>query len=142
MEYQAWYAAVKNAGGVPVTWPFSKGIYADYYGQPAARWDIARYVELFGSDVIDPNAVQQTTLDNSYAYVLAPEGTSAGAPHTMTAFEEAQNTAFTALDAGAGLLGLPSLSSVSNFLKATGWIGLALGLGVALVYAESHRPKK
>ena len=69
--YARWAASVEQLGGVATNWPFGTGLYAKYYGQPAARFDVATYATLYNAGRIDANAPQQTNGASTYAYVLA-----------------------------------------------------------------------
>lgn len=69
--FAQWAASVEQLGGVPTNWPFQSGLYGRYYGQPAARFDVATYANVANAGGIDMNAPQQTTANNQYVYVLA-----------------------------------------------------------------------
>lgn len=69
--FAQWAATVEQLGGVATAWPFQSGLYARYYGQPAARFDATTYANLANAGRIDMTAPQQANVSNGYVYVLA-----------------------------------------------------------------------
>jgi hypothetical protein len=116
-----WVAAVRAVGGTPTAWPFSTGLYANLYGRPAARYTTQQYASLANAgrlpDVTQP---METTANNQYIYVVANKGVADDAPATMNWIQRAANEAFSAGDAAAAAVGLPSLNAIENFLKSAG----------------------
>lgn len=112
------------------------GDLAPFANAPAARYSASKYVELQNDGILGVNDVAVDG-GNGYIYVLAPSSVIGAAPHTMTSFESAQNDVFTAGDAAAGALGLPSLDNVESILKVTGIAILGI-IAVGLLH-EVHR---
>jgi hypothetical protein len=125
-NYAGWYSYTKNVNGVVTAWPFNSGLYARYYGKPAARFDAATYVAVSNRGAMLASDAQQASADNKYVYVLAPQSAWAGAPQTMGAGGSFLNAIFGAGDTAADKLGLPSLAGIENFLKSLGADALLL----------------
>lgn len=135
MNYASWVVAIKDAGGVPTTWPYSdKG----KYGQPAARFTADLYAQAQLGGVLSGHETTEATANGDYIYVLFSDVT--GQPHTMTAFEALENNVFTTGDETADALGLPSLGGIEDALHVAMWIGGIVIVGGLLVYAAKVRP--
>lgn len=119
-DYATWYADTKRAGGVPVSWPFSSGMYAQYYGRPAAKFSAVGYSQAANAGAIVASTPTQTDGKSTVVYVLAPSSAWKGAPQTMGKGQSFLNALFTTGDRAADAAGLPSLVSVENFLKSLG----------------------
>ncbi len=119
-NYTSWVSVVKSAGGSAVTWPFSSGLYARFYGRPAAQFTASGYARAANAGYISSVAIAQATANNQYVYVLAPDEVAADAPKTMNLAQRAANAIFTTGDRAADYAGLPSLNSVQEALKSTG----------------------
>jgi hypothetical protein len=65
--YRDWVSEVQALGGVATAWPFPGG----QYGQLAARFDVATYVDVFNAGLLPTGAGTQTTSNGQWAYVLA-----------------------------------------------------------------------
>lgn len=120
--FTRWVDAVKRLGGAAVAWPLKD----KNAGKPAARFPVAKYVQLFNAKKINATAPQ--VVKGAYAWVLAPADAVAAAPHTMTTLERLENAAFTKGDEAADAAHLPSLKDLQKYLI----IG-AVGLGAVLV---------
>lgn len=131
--YTDWIASLRSVGGVATAWPFSKGLYGNLYGRPAARFTNAGYVKAGNSGMLDMTQPQQAAGNGQYVYVLAPGSVAAAAPKTMNWLQKAANEAFTIGDLGAAAIGLPSLANIEAFLKKAGVTLLLIGgvIGVA-----------
>lgn len=139
--YSVWLADVNAHGGHGSTWPFSTGIYAQYYGKPCAHFKTQQYVEATkaGDIAASVDLPTQTNLASTDVYVLAPESAWEGAPHTMTLAERIKNTLLIGGDKVADAAGLPSLAHIEDFLKKAGWV---LVIGVVcfmLIYAAKAK---
>jgi hypothetical protein len=131
-DYATWYADTKKAGGVPVAWPFSSGIYGQYYGKPAAKFSALSYVNAANAGAIVNTTPTQTDRTSSVVYVLAPQSAWAGAPKTNTAAGSFWNWAFTRGDQAADAVGLPSLKDIKGFIKSLGKDALLIGGVIAV----------
>ena len=121
--WRAWRDGVKAKGGAVVVWPFATGIYGRQVGRSAAKYEPARYAQLYNAGQIDLTAPTQT--GGGAVYVLAPGDAADQAPQAgLTTLQSAVNATGTALDRAATTLGL------GDFGRYAKW---ALVILVALV---------
>lgn len=95
-----------------------------YTGEPAARYSNRAYTDLANARLLDTTAPQSPSRDGQFMYVVAPQSAWAGAPHTMTTGEAAQNALFAAMDR-AGVGGL-----LADLERALGRAGMVLMLAI------------
>lgn len=139
-DYPTWRTDTQAAGGDTVTWPFSSGLYAQYYGKPAAKFTAAGYAAAANARRIVLGTPTQTDARSTVVYVLAPQSAWAGAPQTMTTGQRIANAVFSTGDKAADTLGLPSLASIENFLKSLGKDAVLVGAVIlAAVYMLKRR---
>jgi hypothetical protein len=134
--YTDWVAVVKEAGGRATAWPFGTGIYGKYYGRPAAQFTGQGYADAANRGDISPAAIAQTTPDNQYVYVLAPDDVAAAAPKTMTTLQRVANAVFTTGDRVADAL---SLNSMHHAIEATGKALIWTMVAGIVILAVVHR---
>lgn len=108
-----------------------------YVGQPAAMFDNDTYTALANGGYLDMTRPQVASTSGKVVFVLAPPDVIAAAPPTMTTAQRIANAAFTAGDVAADAAGLPSLSSIQDFLSSVGkevviGVGVAIAVGVVL----------
>jgi hypothetical protein len=131
LDYLEFTTQADNNGWFVTAWPFA-GV---HQGETAVRFTGADFAALANAHQLPMTAgAVQASGSNQYVYVLAQAITGdtrvvETQPHTMTRIESIANAVYSAGDAAADKLGLPTLAGIEDWLKG---IGRDVLVGVAV----------